>query len=158
MKKTLFTFSIFFFLFCGVASADTIQLKSFTELLDALNKGGKVNVVIHYADCKLKIDSVEKKSPDEIAGMPMMPFEYYGAGVINKKAFISSSSTVMIYLAGFNGFVDNYMKVRAYDDNSVEITVKFVAAKTFETQMDEMFTGEINDETNGKGVFFFIEK
>ncbi len=157
MKRILLVLPMFFFIFCGPAFAGTIQLNSFTELLDALNKGEKVNVVIHYADCKLKIDSVEKKSPDEIAGMPMMPFEYYGAGVINKKAFISSSSTVMIYLAGFNGFVNNYMKVRAYDDNTVEITVKFVASKTFETQMDEMFTGGINDGSNGKGVYFFAE-
>ena len=157
MKKVLFIFPVIIFITIN-SFAGTVQLKNFNEVLDALKQGENVNVVIHYSDCKLTIDSVEKKSPNEIAGMPMMPFEYYGAGVINKKAFISSSSTVMVYLAGFNGFVDNYMKVRAYDDNTVEVTVKFITTDKHESQMSELFTGEINDGSNGKGVYFFVQR
>jgi hypothetical protein len=134
------------------------QLKSFTEILDALNKGEKVNAVIHYGDCKLTVDGKESKSQDAIGGIAMLPFDYYAAGVITKRAFISSSQTVMIYLAGFNGFVYNYVKLRVYDDNAVEITVKYLTVDKLEVKMDELFTGEINDGSNGKGVYFYIQK
>ena|SRR5258706_12912773 len=153
-----FVFVMMFFSFAPFSHAETIQLKSFTEILDALNKGEKVNVVIHYADCKLTADGKDAKSPDEIGGMAMLPFEYYAAGVIAKRGFISSSVTVRVYLAGFNGFVDSYMKVRVYDDNTVEITNKFVTTDKLEVQSDKLYTGEINDGTSGKGVYFYIEK
>jgi hypothetical protein len=158
MKRYIFTLSILFLVFSPHLNAETIQLKSFSELLDALNRGEKVNAVMHYADCKLTIEGKDSKSPDQIGGIPMMPFEYYGAGVITKKGFVSSSQTTMIYLAGANAFLYNYVKVRVYDDNTVEITIKFVTTDKFEVKSDEMFTGEINDGTNGKGVYFFIEK
>ena len=144
--------------FCVNSFSETTQLKSFTEILDALTKGEKVNAVIHYADCKLTADGKESKSPDEIAGMQMLPFEYYAAGVIAKRGFISSSETVRVYLAGFNGFVDNYMKVRIYDDNTVEVTVKFLTTDKLEVQSDKLYTGEVNDGTSGKGVYFYSLK
>ncbi len=158
MKKITCTFSILFLIFSSNLNAETIQLKSFSELLDALNRGEKVNAVTHYADCKLTVEGKDSKSPDQIGGIAMLPFEYYAAGVITKRGFISSSQTTMLYLAGANGFLYNYVKLRAYDDNTVEITIKFVTPDKFEVKMDELFTGEINDGTNGKGVYFFIEK
>jgi hypothetical protein len=154
-------FSVFILLFLTFdvnPRSETIQLKSFNEILEALNKGEKVNAVIHYADCKLTAEGKEAKSPDEIAGMQMLPFEYYAAGVITKRGFISSSETVRVFLAGFNGFVDNYMKVRVYDDNAVEITVKYITTDKLEVQSDKLYAGEINDGSNGKGVYFFIQR
>lgn len=158
MMKINYILVLFLLLFFKVTFAETTQLKSFTEVLDALNKGEKVNAVIHYADCKLTVEGKESKSPDQTSGMPVLPFEYYAPGVIAKRGFISTSQTVMIYLAGFNGFVYNYTKLRIYDDNTAEVTIKFVSVSKMEVQMDELFTGEINDGSNGKGIYLFIEK
>lgn len=135
-----------------------VQLKNFNELLDAVTRGERVVCVIHYADCKMTADGKESKSPDQIGSIQMLPFEYYAAGVITKKAFISSSSTSMIYLPGFNGFVNNYVKIRAYDDNNVNILNKFISVDKLETKMDEVIDGEINDGSNSKGVYFYIQK
>jgi hypothetical protein len=155
-KITVFLIALLLVSVCTYS--ETVQLKNFTEVLDALTRGEKVTAVLHYADCKLTADGKEAKSPDAIGGMPMLPYEYFAAGVITKKAFISSSQTVMIYLAGFNGFVYNYVKVRVYDDNTVNITAKYVTIDKMETKMDETFEGEINDGSNGKGVYFYIQK
>jgi hypothetical protein len=88
--------------------------------------------------------------------MDILPYEYFAAGVIGKnKAFISTSETVMVYLAGFGGYLYNYVKLRVYEDNSVEITARYLTIDKLEVKMDEMFYGEINDGANGKGVYFY---
>ena len=157
MRRNL-VFLIALLLVSVCSKSETVQLKNYTEVLDALTRGEKVIAVVHFADCLRTADGKESKSPDAIAGVPLLSFEYFGAGSITKRAFISTSQTVMIYLAGFNGFVYNYTKVRAYDDNTVEITRKYVTTDKFEVQMDELFTGKINDGSNGKGVYFYIQK
>jgi hypothetical protein len=61
----------------------------------------------------------------------------------------------MIYLAGFNGYLYNYVKLRIYEDNTVEITARYLTIDKLEVQMDETFYGEINDSVNDKGVYLF---
>jgi hypothetical protein len=136
--------------------AEPKQLINFVQLLDALSSGNRVNTVIHYKDCSLVSGGKESKPQDQIGGMDMQPFEYYAEGVIGKnKAFISVSQTVMVYLAGFNGYLYHYIKLRAYEDNTVEITSRYLTTDSMQVQMDEKYTGEINDGSNGKAIYFF---
>ena len=145
----------FLFLFISGISAQPKQLNNFIQILEALNSGHSVNAVIHFKDCRVVTDSVETKSQDKIKGMELEPFDYYTAGLIGKRAFISSSNTVMIYLGGGGGYFYNYTKIRVFDDNTVEITNRYLTMDKLEVQMDEMSYGEINDGSNGKAVYFY---
>ncbi len=145
----------FLLLLISGSQAEPKQLTNFVQILDALNSGYRVNAVFHYKDCKLISDSVETKAPDAIGGMDVLPFEYFAPGVIGKRAFISSSETVMIYLGGGGGYFYNYVKLRVYDDNTVEITARYLTTDKLEVKMDEKFSGEINDGTNGKPIYFY---
>ncbi len=155
MKKVLVILS-FILLAAAGANSQPKQLTNFVQILEALKSGYRVNAVIHYKDCMLVSEGDTLKAPDAIGGMDVMPYEYFAAGVIGKNiAFISSSETVMIYLKGFGGYLYNYVKLRIYGDNKVEITARYLTIDKQEVKMDEMFYGEINDGSNGKAVYFY---
>ncbi len=151
MKKLIFTFLFFQFHII----AQNIQLKSFDELLSALKNGETVKVVVDYEKAKLIIDNKEEKAPDAIGGFKINSFEYFAKGVVrNDKSFISVSESILIYHPRYN-YVINYVKMRIYDDNTIEIVARYLDPKTYEVKMDETFISEINNGINNKAVKFF---
>ena len=157
MKKIVGILS-FIMVLASCVNSQPKQLTNFVQIIDALKSGYRVNAVIHYKDCMLVSDGDTLKAPDAIGGMDILPYEYFAAGVIGKNiAFISTSETVMIYLKGFGGYLNNYVKLRVYEDNRVEITAQYLTIDKQEVKMDETFYGEINDGTNGKAIYFFAE-
>ncbi len=157
MKKIVGILS-FIMVLASCVNSQPKQLTNFVQIIDALKSGYRVNAVIHYKDCMLVSDGDTLKAPDAIGGIDILPYEYFAAGVIGKNiAFISTSETVMIYLKGFGGYLNNYVKLRAYEDNRVEITAQYLTNDKQEVKMDETFYGEINDGTNGKAIYFYAE-
>ena len=136
-------------------NAQQHQLKNFDQLLLALRNGTEVRAVIYYAQCKLIADSVETKSPDAIGGLSLSTFEYFATmSVRNPKAFVSSSETVLISHPRY-GHVLNYVKLRIYDDNNVEITARYLSPTTYQIVMDETFYGSISSGSDNKAVYLF---
>jgi hypothetical protein len=137
------------------ALAQRLQLNNFDELLSALKKGNEVRAVIYYAHCKLIADSVETKSPDAIGGLSLSTFEYFAAmSVKNPKAFVSASQTVLISHPRY-GHVLNYVKLKIYQDNTVEITARYLSPTTYQIVMDETFYGDISSGNDDKAVCLF---
>lgn len=149
---------VFLLLATACLKAEPKQLTNFIQIFDALKSGYNVNAVLHYKDCLLVSDGDTVKAPDAIGGMNVMPYEYFAPNVMgNSRAFISSSETVMVYLKGFGGYLYNYVKLRIYDDNTVEITARYLTIDKLEVKMDETFYGGINDGTNGKPIYFYAD-
>jgi hypothetical protein len=131
------------------------RLLSFDDLLSALANGKNVRVVIHYAKCQLVIDSVEQKAPDAIGGMDLSTFEYFAPGVVHPtKGYLASSKAVLIHHPR-HGYVQNYVRLRAYDDGTVEITARYLVPGTMEVVMDETFHGRLSAGNDDEGVSFF---
>ena len=67
-------------------------------MIDALDKGYSVRVVIHYGDCQLEYDEViQEKSIDATGGMTVDVFEYFEAGSIgNELAFLEASTSKLL--------------------------------------------------------------
>lgn len=140
-----------------VIIAQENQLKGFDQLLVSLKSGKSVRAIIHYAMSKLVIDGKEEKAPDAIGGMDFNTFEYFSKGSVrNDKAFISISETVLISHPRY-GYVLNYVKLRIYEDDNVEIIARYLDPKSYEVKMDETFYGEINNG-NSNGAVFLYEK
>lgn len=130
------------------------ELKNFNELLTALKEGKNIRVIIHYAKCRLVIDGREEKSPEAIGGMDLKTFEYFARkSVKNDKAFIASSETVLIFHQRY-GYVFNYIKIRIYEDESVEIIARYLDPKTYEVKMDETFYSSLNKENESAVIIF----
>jgi len=137
--------------------AETGKLKTFDEILGSLKNGKNVRVIIDYSKTKLILDGEEVKAPAAIGGMNLDIFEFFDKmSVRNERAFISISETVLISHPAY-GYVLNYVKMRIYDDNKIEIIARYLDPKTYEVKMDETFYTEIKNDNNEAGAEFFGE-
>lgn len=148
-------------LFTGASAVLNAQedhrIKNFTGFMNALKNGEDVKAVFEYGKCKLVIDSTEEKSPDVTGGMAVEEFEYFPAMTINNpKGYVAFSKTVLISHRRHK-YVWNYVKVRVYEDNSVEINARYIKTDYSENLMEETFYGVINDGTNNGGVNFYTD-
>ena len=136
------------------------QLKSFEQMMEALQSGKTVQAVFHYHKCELFIEGEEQeKMPEIIGGMDISTFEYFGEKSIgNPTAFVVASKSKLIKNPIGDGYVYNYAKVKVRGDNSVSITAQYLNPETFEVQMDEEFRTEINNGKNEAGAFFYTSK
>ncbi len=151
----LFLLTIIAFVY---VSAETIQLKSVAEVMDALKKGEKVRMVVYYAKCQLiSGNEIEDSSPDAIGGMDVGTFEYFAPNSVrNPKGFLAFSENSLIEHRSY-GYVINYVKVRVYDDNKVQITAQYLKTDTHEAVMDESFYSMVNDGKNDKAAVYFYK-
>ncbi|MDK2909098.1 MAG: VirK protein [Bacteroidales bacterium] len=152
-----YSFLAFLVLFVFSVSGQS-PLKGFNELMNALQSGKHVKMVVEYKKCQLISDNeVAEKVPDAIGGMDLDSWEYFAKGAVrNEKAFLAFSASHFIQYPKGEGYVYNYVKVKVFEDNKVKITARYVDPKSFENLMDENFFGEINDGKNGAGVSFYV--
>jgi hypothetical protein len=154
MKRVLF---LVFMGAVGItdASGQSKLLKNFDQLMFALRTGSEVRAVIYYSRCKLIVDSVETKAPDAIGGMSFATFEYFAPNSVrNPKAFVTTSQTMLISHPR-QGHVYNYVKIKVYEDDNVEINAKYLNPTTYQVVMDETFYGKISSGDDGNPVCLF---
>jgi hypothetical protein len=138
-----------------LAAAQPARLDSFEALMKAANSGQQIRTVIDYSKTTLIIEGKEQKAPAAIGGMLFRSWEYFAPGVVrNKLAYLVSSETHLIGHPSY-GYVNNYVRLRFYSDNKVEITARYLDPKTYEVKMDETFMGAISNGKDQKGVSLF---
>lgn len=137
--------------------AQTTRLTNFNELMESLNAGEQVRVVIHYAKCKWAEEQKDQSPiPDAVTGMNIDTYEYFAEGAVhNKLAFVVFSSSKLIQNPIGKGFVYNYGKLRVNADNTVQVSAKYVHPKSFKVLMDEVFIGKLNNGKNVEGINLF---
>lgn len=151
---------LFCLLFIGsLGKAQTTLIPDFGELMELLNSGEKVRIVIHYALCHWQDTSVKESVPDAVAGMDIDTYEYFAAGAVrNKIEFCVFSNSKLIQNPIGKGFVYNYGKVRINADNTVIVTAKYIHPKSFKVLMNETFVGKLNNGKNNEGIHLFVGK
>lgn len=158
MRKLFLLIAIFFIAIA--TSAQPKQIKSFNELMDALNRGERVRTVIHYAKCTLiRNNEMQEKSPDAVSGLDIDTYEYFARMAVrgNDKAFLVFSANHFIQNPIGMGYVYNYGKVRIDEDGKITITVTYVEPLTLEETMNQKFYTIINDGKNDGGVYFYLQ-
>jgi hypothetical protein len=123
-----------------------------------MKAGVEIRVVIHYGKCKLIIEGKEVIPPEVIGGMEIKTFEYFGKGSTkNESTFISTSEKVLISHPEY-GYVYNYIKIKIFDDDSVEIIARYLDPKSFEIKMDETFYTKVNNGKNEGASYFYMNQ
>ena len=74
--------------------------------------------------------------------------------VRNDKAYVTASETKLIAHRSY-GYVLNYVKIRIFEDDSVEIIAQYLDPKTYEVKMDETFNAVINNSSNDGAVYLY---
>jgi hypothetical protein len=156
MKLKYLMLSVFV-LICQLGVSQTTRLTSFEELMQSLNSGEQVRVVIHYRLCQWKDTTNHSPVTDAITGMDIDTYEYFAPGAArNKNAFVVFSNSKLIQNPMGKGFVFNYGKVRINDDNTVQVSAKYLHPQNHKELMSEVFVGKLNDGKNGEGVDLFV--
>lgn len=149
------------FLFCSLlagqfALSQTTRLNSFDHLMEALNNGERVRIIIDYAQCNWQDTTKQSPIPEAITGMDIGTYEYFAPGTIhNQRAYVVFSNTILIENPIGKGFVYNYGKVRIYEDQSVQVTAKYIHPKRLKVLMNAVFIGRINDGQNGEAIHLY---
>jgi hypothetical protein len=87
--------------------------------------------------------------------MAIGAWEQFAKGVVrNDKAYIAFSHTNLIAHPRY-GHVHNYVRFRVYEDNSIEITARYLDAVTYKVVMDETFKGNVSKGKDTEGVSFY---
>lgn len=149
---------ILLFLISQLAISQTARITSFNQLMESLNTGEKVRVVIHYAKCVWPADKINQKPPPPkaITGLEIDAYEYFAPGVVyNKEAFMVFSATKLIQNPIGKGMVYNYGKVRINADNTVQVIAKYLHPKSYKILMHEVFLCKINDGILNEGINIF---
>lgn len=139
-----------------VAVTQTTRIPDFYKLMESLNAGERVRVVIQYQKCAWQDTTKNYATPDAIAGMDIDTYEYFAIGAVhNKMAFVVFSNSKLIQNPKGKGFVYNYGKVRINADNTVQVTAKYIDPLKFKELMNEIFMGKLNDGTNNEAINLF---
>lgn len=71
--------------------------------------------------------------------------------VKNEKAYVTESETRLNGHRSY-GYVLNYVKIRIFEDDSVEIIARYLDCNTYEVKTDETFNAVINNGSNDGAV------
>jgi hypothetical protein len=142
-------------LFAAMPARAAERLTDFPALMRALTGGQAVRIVLDYGKMTLLVDGQETPSPKAIGGMEFKAWEHFAKGVVrNERAYVVSSHTVLIEIPRL-GYVQNYVRVRVYEDGEVEVTARYLKGPDHEVVMDETFKGRISDGDDENGASFF---
>jgi hypothetical protein len=132
------------------------RANTYHTLMESLQNGQQIRLVMHYALCQLRVEGEAVPAPDAIGGMEIRTWEHFARGVIrNERAFVSTSETALIAHPR-HGHVFNYVRVRIYEDSSVEITARYLKTGSYDIVMDETFSGKLSSGKDKNGVHAFI--
>lgn len=153
MKRIILLFTILLPFF---AMAQTSELKSFDEVMNALKEGKELQSVLYYNDCQFISDNeIQEKGVDAIGGMSIATWEYFAEGAVrNKQAFVVTSSYQLIANPLGEGYVYNYVKLKISADGKVKITANYINSLTHEEIMSENMFTTIHDGKEGAAHFF----
>lgn len=155
MNRALLSAGVFCLALIGHAQS---RLKNYADVMKALMEGKTVRVAVDYKKTQLFFDGKEEKAPDAQGGLVIGNWENFAKGVVrNNKAYLAFSETHLISHPR-HGYVHNYVRFRVYEDNTVEITARYLKTGSYEVVMDEVFKGKISGGKDSEGISFFAVK
>jgi len=153
MKKTVVFLIISFISTVSIGNPERIN--SISELLNKLKDGYTPRIIINYSLC-ISDNQDSEVTKEIIGGMTLDNFEYFSPGSINNpNGYIATSESHLIQHNKY-GNVLNYIKIRFFDNEKVEIIARYLNPETFEVIMDQTYKSIINNSKNNGGVSLFL--
>lgn len=105
-----------------LACAKPVRLTSYTELVNALNNGHRVNSIVQFKKCQLTSNNDPTGNEHESMGLSFNQGFFLVMRLKNDSRFAVGTmvSDTVPKMAG--GTAIFYKRIRVYDDNSVEVS------------------------------------
>ena len=144
---------LFTFLGCAALCMEkvhgTTTLKTFEEVVNALNNGLNVRYVANYSQCYYSYNQ-SQQGPGASGGYQISEFEYFWDPYFGSQPFFAISQSELIENYGGYGnsaFIYDFVKTTAYSNSTVVITAIYLSSNLKNITMVETFTCSINDGT-----------
>eukprot|EP00028_Trichosphaerium_sp_Am-I-7-wt_P005916 CAMPEP_0168537230 /NCGR_PEP_ID=MMETSP0405-20121227/20167_1 /TAXON_ID=498012 /ORGANISM="Trichosphaerium sp, Strain Am-I-7 wt" /LENGTH=333 /DNA_ID=CAMNT_0008565679 /DNA_START=223 /DNA_END=1221 /DNA_ORIENTATION=- len=118
-------------------ATERTEIRDFKHLMSVLESGAKVSGVYYYYNCLF--DGGPGKGPAAIGAQTIATWEYFLPGFISKRGYVAFSESKLIDYTGGYGWIYDYVNVRVYDNNTVNIGVKYATPGAFKTIVNETF-------------------
>lgn len=137
--------------YTGILDPFENKANTYKEVRNALSIGNKLRAVVHYDKMNLYVDGVKVKSPNVTTGLGIENYEHFEReSVGNDLAYIATSNTQLISHPKF-GVLYNYGKIRIFEDETIEIEMKYLDPVTYKVITQELF----NSTLSSGAIYFF---
>jgi hypothetical protein len=146
-----------FIIFCSMnhlvfANSHTL-LTNYSDLFTALTKGDAVRAIILLDKCTPV--SANSEDSQNIAGLNFTTFNAYQIQVGAQKKNVIATSIDMMVEHKTLGSVHGYLRLRIFDDNSVEVFSEYLDPKTYAKLGAFTLSCQISDGKDNKGIRFY---
>jgi len=129
-------------------------LINYSELLNALKNGNQVRAIIQLEKCSSSLKY--KETNDAIGGMNFTVFNKYKLQVDNStKRDVIATSINMLVKSSRYGFVNNYVRLHIFEDNSVEILSEFLDPKNYSSIKQTTFSCQLSNGKDKNAVILY---
>ncbi|CAF0902574.1 unnamed protein product [Brachionus calyciflorus] len=121
-------------------------MANYKQIKEDLFNGKKLRFIFYYQKMNLYLNNTLIRSPNAVGGFDIDIFEYFGVNVTgNPIEYIASSTTALITHSRY-GIINNYGKIRIYEDNRIEVGVVYIDVKTTDIVFQETFNTTLPSE------------
>jgi len=135
-----------------VAAGETVQLRSFAEIMATLRQGNEVRMVAEYGLCTLNDKSTP--GPHATGGTVLDVYEYFGEEFFGQELLVFSDSKLIANYKG-SGFIQDYVKTSIAASGQIEINAVYVSIDGKDITMNEVFYCSLNSGVQNGGVKLF---
>jgi hypothetical protein len=136
--------------FSQLALANPQQLvPSYSELLNSISQGSNIRAIMYVKKCSPSI------SEDAIAGMSFTNFNKYQVEVNNKKKDTIATSITMLASHPQFGAIYNYVRLRVFADDTVEIFSEYLDPTSFKPLASKTMNCKVSNGHDDNGVMLY---
>lgn len=141
------------FLVSSMTYAASSQLSGYNDLLNALREGTKVRAIINFDGCTAKDGTKTNLPPNMVGGFSFNVFHHYPVKM-DAEHTKYAVATAIIHMTDHPsfGFVTNYVRLRVFADNTVELHSAFYDPKTYEQKRAMDYSCKMAEKAGDVGV------
>lgn len=126
-------------------------IENYHSLLEALSKGHEVRAIISLGECHTEGESAAKSS-NHIGGMNFTQFNKYQISINNKPTNMIATSINMLVESAQHGPVYNYVRLRVFENNQVEMASMFLHPQDYSVISKTTFQCAISNDNEHHGI------
>lgn len=133
------------------------QRTDLNELMRAQKLGPAARLVVYYDKSDLYYEGEKQENPpDAIGGLNIELLEYFARDPVrNKMASVLFSETRLIQNPMGEGYVDNYLKFRISENDTVPVIARYLDPRSSKVIIGEEFHTIKNKKKNNGGVYLY---
>ena len=136
-----------------VVAAQHVVLTNYNEIMTALTQGDEVRAIMKLDKCSGDSNSAAVRGV--VGGMSFTNFNKHHLIVAGEEKNVIATSINILIQHSVKGHVNNYVRLRLFEDNTVEIFSEMLEPKTYNQLSAATFHCKLSDGNDQNGVVLY---